>query len=863
MSVKKIIASTAGLAAIAIIVALGIARVVQTRVVLAATLPPSVLCVPNTCQSSYYDNSVQDVELKRSWTRYYVVNNTSSSNMKRINLEIAKEDIHHMQSITVGVYATDVTAAGIDLDITRDETQALCRVDRDVKSKSDLVVVTVSGATTSRTAMNISGADLCSKFGSGGGGVKVHLVQSDFDLNNGVNLQETKVTFGYNNNYYNSSDPSYDVLGTVGFKMKLAGCGSNAACRRYAGLIRADTASGDTEHLNAARNYALEGDNNSRYTSEFSSGNINIGGTQRYSREYFEFGLECSYNTAQTKYIDIYDLNDNDFVSSHSGLIGAVLQRYVYNATSKTWQWQIVPKADVAVVNSSGKIVDLDSGERGLTSKNPRLYGLTTNDWVFIPDNGNRKVAQLRYTMQPKTRYRLMILPNGFSNFFAVGVPGDAIYGLVGCDVPPPPAPITPSAVCKPEESDFASLALNTMGTFKPTIELNNVPASSAPTIEYKIYKLGDTVSFQSATTLAAPIAVNSQKLTASVTYKPISPGTYVMKWQAKMLDGSILPSSPCDNTVAIGDQPYFEVYGGDIIAGIAVGGTNLDSSIISWNQDNDASAGYGGAGSQLAAIANGTLQHFVSGARNPLSPSLSPSGLSFANAGAAAASVNNLGSYGGKFAAIPDWSSYIATAENRSPVNAASFSNTIDISSYAAGAVKTYDYTNVGGTGDVVISGGALAPNASITIYTDGNVYITGNITYSYASLSEIPRLNVYTTGNIIVKNDVTELHGIFVAEGDGAGAGGTFYSCGTGITTPIEYADVGANYDICKNRLVVYGTVVAQKLVLSRTIGSYTDTTNGGAEIFKQTPETWLGKPGAIDMGNFNNYVSLPPVL
>lgn len=826
MGVRKIVASTAGLAAITILAVVGVVQIMQIRVAHAASLQPSILCAPNTCQG-YDNNSVQDVQLKHpSWGRYYVEDNRNSKNMNRINLEIAKINIHHMQSITVGVYATEVSSTGIDLRITRDETRALCTVDSAVKSKSDLVVVTVGTGTTARTATEISGSDLCDKFGPHGPGVVVTLVPSDFTDNTGLNLKETKVSFGYNDVYYDTTDPTYKTLGSVGLKMKLDDC--TGSCRRYIGLIRADTGPEDTENLNAARNYALEGDDSSNYTSDsiFSSDSIRLGGTQLYSREYFEFGLECSFDTPQTKYVDIYDLNDNDFVSSHSDLIGAVLQQYVIDSTTGVGRWQIVPKSEITKRN--GTIVDLSNSERGLNSKNRRLYGLTGDDWVFIPQNGNRRVSHIGFTMQPKTRYRLMILPNGFDNFFGIGAPGDQIYGLLGCDTPPPI--LTPSMECGLNDTNFSSISLNTLRTLKPALKLYNVPVPPT-TIDYRVYKLGDNPPFSSISATVEPPGV-----TASFDYKPLSMGTYVMEWKATA--GSL--SKQCSQTVTIGYQPYFTVIGGDIL-----GGFDATTSIIaSWNSD-DVTDNYRGAGTTLAAIA-GTkgINSFVTS-----SGTNSPSLLAFANTPASASGKR----YGGDYSSTRLMPDYYGDAA-ASPLKSCP-STSIDLSSFTLPLGSgVYDCS-----GDITISG-ELAAGINVTIITDGNVFIAGDITYAPYNLTNIPRLNVITeNGNIVVSSTVATMHGVFIA-----GAGGKFYSCGSSPANGYGYA---TNNPVClsASTLTVYGSVVADELILGRTKGAWTDPTPEPAEKFIYSPETWLSKPAST--GNtsrpLDSYISLPPVL
>lgn len=848
MGVRKIIASTAGLAVMTILFVVGVVQVVQTRIAHAQViLPPSVLCFPDTCNSNYDDNSIQDVELKRSIFRHYVVDNRSSKNMKRINLEIAKLKIHHMQAVTVGVYATtDVQSTGADLNITRDETKALCAVDNSVRSKSDLVVVTVTSATSSRTELVISGTELCNKFGSGDPGVTVHLLPSDFDLNAGLQLFETKVTFGYNDAYYDTLDPTYEELGSVGFKFNLVNCSAPAGCRRYVGLIKADTQEADEEGLNAARNLALEGDTSNNYSSDNGSDNIRIGGTQLYTREYFEFGLECAYNAPEVKYVDIYDLNDNDFVSSERNLIGAVIQKYVVNNVTKVGRWEVIPRSDVTVVNdkkgsASGKIVSLDSGVRGLDSRNPRLYELSDGDWVFIPDNGNRKVAQLKYTMQPKTRYRMMILPNGYTNFIGVGVPGDAIYGMIGCDNPPV-VPVPPTAACLPD-SNFSGLTLNTPGAFKPIIKLYGFPLNPPLTFQYSIRKQGDPVTFAPVAATFSTVAPGEQHMTptAPLNYTATSMGSYIMEWRAVQADGTVVWN--CDHLTTVGYQPYFTVEGGDILGGFSP--DTAYSIIASWNSNNTPVGSYIGASGTHAAIALGNITSFVTSANTDGGKSR----LAFANT-----TSNGAEKYGGGFTTTLTMPDYWEQANG-----------TEQVCSSTVLAVASLDTGVYDCTGDITINGGMLAAGKNVTIRTTGNVFISSDITYAPYTMTNIPRLNVYTKGgNIVVSSAVTELHGVFVAQVNASGS--KFYSCGDSVTK-VAYGYTN-NAEQCRNLpLTVYGSVVAEEIVLGRTIGSWTDPTPQAAERFVYGPETWLSRPENYSAterkGPFDSYISLPPVL
>lgn len=341
--------------------------------------------------------------------------------------------------------------------------------------------------------------------------------------------------------------------------------------------------------------------------------------------------------------------------------------------------------------------------------------------------------------------------------------------------------------------------------------------------------------------------------LRTSLSHTFVTAGLYQVKWSLSgSSDDTRIVNVTCDGaaggdggggTVTAGDKPYFEVKGGDIIAGISFpndgGAPDAVSSVIaSWDSG---SAPYDGAKGNLAVIAGGTVTQFSSGA-----DSSNPSRLTFANTTGSG--------YGGGFSELPSVPNYIdnALATVESPTCPGL---PIDLVHLSSGVYHC--------AGNVTISGGVLDPGKNVTIIADGSVFISGNITYSYSGLTDIPRLNVYTRGDIVVAGGVSELHGVFVAQGKDK----KFYSCGGSATDGYEYSSLSAHSGECANRLTVYGSVVAGELVLGRTSGSWLRPAEGPAETFVHSPETWLGRPITSGAGaaqnEFDSYISLPPVL
>ncbi len=330
----------------------------------------------------------------------------------------------------------------------------------------------------------------------------------------------------------------------------------------------------------------------------------------------------------------------------------------------------------------------------------------------------------------------------------------------------------------------------------------------------------------------------------------PTKVGTYRMWWS---LSGGGIPTLECPATAShritgdAGYRPYFTVTGGDILS---------DGDIKGWENVQDGDGSWSGAGTNLAALAGGNIQNFLTGfGLSGGAASDSGAGLGFANT----TKNTGAGTYGGGYGSMP---SFLPTA----PAGATVITDitTAALNSLAPG---TYVYTLT--AGNISLPAFTLPPGVNLTIQaTAGNVFLGGNIGYNYGGgsvLANIPRLTVIATaGNIIVSKDVTELHGVFYAGGNTTQ--GNFYTCGTNATTPIALTDPNA-YTNCNKQLTLYGAVTANKLILSRTYGNLIAA--GGApaepaENFIYTPELWLAASTGTNTGSgIDNYVSLPPVL
>lgn len=288
------------------------------------------------------------------------------------------------------------------------------------------------------------------------------------------------------------------------------------------------------------------------------------------------------------------------------------------------------------------------------------------------------------------------------------------------------------------------------------------------------------------------------------------------------------------------GFSPFFAVTGGDILA---IG------DIRSWNDDGVAGS-YAGGGVQLAALATGSVQNFITGSGLPSGYFASGHGLGFANTGAGGTT------YGGGYtvtAFVPEV-----------PAQTATLSGAVDLSSLTDGVYYA--------GGDITLYGQLpTASQVTIVVATGNSVYVSGNITYGAygANTDDIPRLTVIVqNGNISVDRTVSQMRGIFIVQG--TGANGNFQTCASAMNAAITSITPNA-YALCNSRLTLYGAVAANKLVLGRTSGTY--RVNGAgvpilpAEEFYYSPELWLAPDGTNSTSNgrsrYDSFVSLPPVL
>ena len=162
------------------------------------------------------------------------------------------------------------------------------------------------------------------------------------------------------------------------------------------------------------------------------------------------------------------------------------------------------------------------------------------------------------------------------------------------------------------------------------------------------------------------------------------------------------------------------------------------------------------------------------------------------------------------------------------------------------------------------------------INLFVEGNLVIQNNIIYagagSWRSADVIPRLQIVVRGNIFIDKSVTQLDGVYVAQG------GTIYTCTNGAGGVVNglYAD-------CNTQLTVNGALVASRIKWLRTFGHLGNSTFGenpnsnsnctslgvtytkptcASEIVNLGPEAWMVEQSSTNP-NADYIQALPPLL
>lgn len=379
-------------------------------------------------------------------------------------------------------------------------------------------------------------------------------------------------------------------------------------------------------------------------------------------------------------------------------------------------------------------------------------------------------------------------------------------------------------------------------------------------------------------TRVVNPTTLSGTTITGVANFTPLgAAGTYTITMRL----GGVFAGSDClTQTRVIAYMPTFTARNGDIVAGMTL--PNADTGVCSavdtsagiagWNQAQSTTPDFIGSGGNLGAMALHAIQGYATGTAG--AGGGTGGGISFANSPAGSYSyTNDTGRFGGNFggyvtSCAPDYYAQRLTESPLQPIPPSS--------------MNSWNGAYVG-TGNVTISGANNLPQSRhIRVYVDGNVRITGNITFTnglsvdLADRDRIPSVWIIATGNIYVDPSVTELNGIYVAQGKSTSADtGGFYSCIPASSAFTSFVPGTSSYDYnaCSaNTLTVNGSVIAKRLVLTRSRGSVGSTVaQTYAEVFNYSPLVWLSptgiggsSAGTDDLGNdYQSITSLPPVL
>jgi hypothetical protein len=303
---------------------------------------------------------------------------------------------------------------------------------------------------------------------------------------------------------------------------------------------------------------------------------------------------------------------------------------------------------------------------------------------------------------------------------------------------------------------------------------------------------------------------------------------------------------------VRIVAKPIVHVRGGDVTAGSPMtnagvcGNAVPNASIVAWN---DNLFPFRGSSTRYAAFALGRITGFATAI--PSGANSAPRGLAFANTPASTGE-----NYGGNFGQLPCIPDHFGTR----PSNTVSVTNTNALNSNAAvHNNRSYFLDNSVGIGGITIGVGQHK-----AWYINGDLYITNNITYagrgSWSTIDDIPALKLVVNGNIYIRSNVTQLDGVYIAQGS-SDATGNIYTCATSMGNEVADIDV---YSTCSTQLRVNGALVARKLHLKRSAGTL--ATNQTGERIEYLPELWLARwpsDGSSNAGGYDSITGLPPVL
>jgi len=330
---------------------------------------------------------------------------------------------------------------------------------------------------------------------------------------------------------------------------------------------------------------------------------------------------------------------------------------------------------------------------------------------------------------------------------------------------------------------------------------------------------------------------------------------------------------------LTVHNKPFFQVYNGGISAGgnfDTAGCTSTKGTLAGWADNISPSLGGipRGAGSEHFALASKNITGFVSGEYKNLTvqPGTVKGGqVSFANTGIAGLNSNRESPItGGMFG-----SAHCIKTKPKPTTTTDIPTATINLNSLPTSGVYSH-------TGNLEITGGASL-SRNIELYVSGDVYISANLsTLSSGNIGSWPSFTLHSGGNIYIKSTVSQINGVYSAEGNGTTTGKIFTCAELSGTNFVPVAQ-SSLYTTCNSRLNIYGSFVANQINLMRTFGSLRNASPGfsvcstfptsgalrptcAAEQFRFTPEYFLAPSAGGTSSNWGKYdqiTNLPPVL
>jgi|GEM_PF-4680095 len=445
------------------------------------------------------------------------------------------------------------------------------------------------------------------------------------------------------------------------------------------------------------------------------------------------------------------------------------------------------------------------------------------------------------------------------------------------------PPTVSPSL---PEDGELFSMTAYMSTTMKVLL---------ADKLSVQIKNSAGTVSYYGPTNQIITATPTSPSTIASGLFTPLAGGlpfgTYTI---TTTLTGTDVLGSPVSCTVPINiiKKPYVHFFGLDVSAGgsFATGYNKCLGLPTPPPYGIDAFVkGVGplvrGSAVQYGALATGQISAsgFGSASLRTTLPT-SKDGLTFANNPPPPVALGKLGTSH----CVPDYfnTKPATLIKSTSDVNLASFDGIGDKTPQQSWYGRSPG-TNISGFVGV---GAGIAKDNRIAIYITGDAYITDDIKFkqtSWATTDDVPSFYLIATGNIYISPNVSQLDGVYVAQGSAINTG-TINTCAPGFGA---YPAATLNNN-CNSQLTVNGAFVAKKVNLYRTFASLINSQGGerplgpgdctvnasmvmrsgdydcAAEVFNFSPETFLGQPalGSAPGSGITKYdfiTSLSPVL